>query len=67
MQMPVKCDRCRASLKNVTLSKFNGDIMCDPCTDKEHNHPQFSFAEQIFLAMSKFDSAFKGIGKPADL
>ena len=67
MNMPSKCDRCRQSLSNCSISKFNSDILCDGCNTKEKTHPDYSMAERIVNKMRKNNSSFMGIGKPSDL
>lgn len=65
--IPSKCDRCRQSLNNCTISKFNSDILCNTCDTKEKSHPDYSMAERIVNEMKKKSSNFMGIGKPSDL
>jgi hypothetical protein len=50
------------------MSKFNTDIICMDCKDKEREHPQFKRAVDAELAACmRGDYNFPGIGKPADL
>lgn len=68
MFIPEKCDRCHNKMGSAIMSKFNTDMICDKCKDKERKHPKYAEADQIETAMVRngvFN--FKGIGKPQDL
>lgn len=62
------CVRCGATNCATTMSKFNTDIICMSCKDKERKHPKYAEADAAELAAVKAgDYNFPGIGKPADL
>jgi hypothetical protein len=63
MPYPSKCDRCRDSMSDCSISKFNSDYICGKCQKKEEAHPQYSIAKEV----AKRVSNFSGIGKPSDL
>lgn len=65
---PEKCDRCHQKLHSLTMSKFNTDIICDDCDDKERKHHKYNEASRIEADMVRNGIMnFKGIGKPSDL
>ena len=50
------------------MSRFNTDIICDPCEKLERAHPKYREAQEAELAAVKAGNYnFPGIGKPADL
>jgi len=50
------------------MSRFNTDIICVPCEDKEKAHPLYEKAWEAELAAVKAgDYNYPGIGKPEDL
>jgi hypothetical protein len=63
MPYPTKCDRCRQSMSDCCMSKFNSDYICGTCQTKEQSHPQYAIATEVAKRMSNFS----GIGKPFDL
>jgi len=63
MPYPTKCDRCRQSMSDCCMSKFNSDYICGTCQTKEQSHPQYAIATEVAKRMSNFS----GIGKPSDL
>ena len=63
MPFPAKCDRCRQSMSDCSLSKFNSDYICGTCQKKEQAHPQYGIATEVAKRVSNFG----GIGKPSDL
>ena len=63
MPYPLKCDRCRQSMLDCSISKFNSDCICGGCQKKEQAHPQYAIATEV----AKRISNFAGIGKPSDL
>lgn len=67
---PTHCARCGADLSKTTssMSRFNTDICCSACIDKEKAHPRYKEAEAAELAAVRAgDYNFPGIGKPHDL
>lgn len=61
------CDRCGDN-PPVIMSKFNTQMCCDGCIDRERNHPMYPQAAAAELAALRGgDYNFPGIGLPADL
>lgn len=64
------CDRCKQPpIQNTTiLSKFNQEVICIPCKEKEMKHSKYKAAcEAEDQAIRNGDLNFPGIGKPEDL
>ena len=62
------CGRCGADNRATTMSKFNTDIICMECKEKERKHPKYAEADKAELAAVRAGNYnFEGIGKPADL
>lgn len=64
------CDRCeQPPINNTTImSKFNTQVICTPCKEKEMKHSKYKDAHDADNAAIKSgDYNFKGIGKPEDL
>lgn len=50
------------------MSRFNTDIICSPCEEKEKAHPAYAEAARVELEEClKGNYNYKGIGKPEDL
>jgi hypothetical protein len=50
------------------MSRFNTQVCCMGCIEKEKKHPDYLFAEAAELAAVRAgDYNFKGIGLPAGL
>jgi uncharacterized Zn finger protein (UPF0148 family) len=50
------------------MSRFNTDIICPTCEDREKRHPKYQEARDAeFKAVQRGNYNFPGIGKPADL
>jgi hypothetical protein len=63
-----RCDRCFCETSHSIMSKFNTDIICLTCKEKERAHPDYQKADAAETeAVRKGDYNFPGIGKPADL
>lgn len=61
-----KCRRCGGT--SVTMSRFNTDMICEVCEDKERAHPDYSKAVEAELkALQGGNMNYPGIGRPADL
>lgn len=61
------CDRC-GERPILTMSKFNTDMVCRPCEDKEKEHPKYAEAVEAELAaVRREEYNYPGIGKPDDL
>ena len=64
------CDRCEQPPINSTtiMSKFNTQVICTPCKEKEMKHSKYKDAcDAEKQAIDNGDGYFKGIGKPEDL
>lgn len=64
------CDRCKQPpIDNTTImSKFNTQVICTPCKDKEKEHTDYEAAcNAENQAIDKRDYNFPGIGLPDDL
>lgn len=62
--------RCGVSLRLRAhiMSKFNEDIICIDCKDKERKHPRYKEADEAEIAsVRRGERNFPGIGKPGDL
>jgi hypothetical protein len=64
----IHCARCRKETRQTQMSRFNTDICCPDCIDKEKEHPKYREAADAELAeVKKGNMNFPGIGKPSDL
>ena len=64
----MKCERCHNETNVTTMSRFNTQVCCMDCIEKEKKHPDYLFAEAAELAAVRAgDYNFKGIGLPAGL
>lgn len=65
----MRCDRCLdPKPSSTTMSRFNTQIICPPCEDKERAHPDYQRASDAELAeVKRGNMNFRGVGKPADL
>ena len=62
------CQRCRKETNCHTMSRFNTQLICMECLDKEQKHPKYKeAAEAEEAAVRAGNRNFAGIGKPADL
>ncbi len=64
------CDRCKQPpIDNTTImSKFNTQVICTLCKDKEKEHTDYEAAcNAENQAIDKGDYNFPGIGLPDDL
>ncbi len=62
------CQRCGASGVPLIMSRFNTDMICLACQDREKAHPAYPAAAQAeAAAVRRGERNFPGIGKPADL
>lgn len=62
------CQRCRKETDGYTMSRFNTELICMDCFDKEQKHLKYAeAAERELQECKRGNSNFKGIGKPADL
>lgn len=63
-----RCQRCRAQTLSHTMSRFNDDLICCDCEEKEKSHPRYKEAcraeEEAVRAGNR---NFIGIGAPYDL
>lgn len=63
------CVRCRKSLGGVSImSKFNTDVICLACKEREKKHPKYAEADAAEIAAVRSGNYnFPGIGCPPDL
>lgn len=63
-----RCQRCSKETRATTMSRFNTQILCMECLEKEEKHPKYKEAAAAELhAVQAGNYNFSGIGKPADL
>jgi hypothetical protein len=63
-----KCDRCRKETRVTIMSKFNADVICMDCKERERQHPDYARADEAETAAVRAGNYnFKGIGCPPDL
>jgi len=63
-----RCQRCYKESIAHTMSRFNTDLICMDCEEKEKKHPDYQAAADAELkAVQSGDMNFPGIGKPGDL
>ena len=59
----MKCDRCKEETDITIMSRFNTEIICLDCEEKEKKHPRYEEARQAELdACRRGDFNFPGIG-----
>ena len=62
------CDRCKATNVPLTMSRFNTQMICQKCLERERMHPLYEQAVKAELeAVLRGDMNFPGIGLPPDL
>jgi hypothetical protein len=50
------------------MSRFNTEMCCMACIDKERAHPKYKEAEEVEIRQVRAGNYnYPGIGKPADL
>lgn len=64
-----RCERCgKRNPICLTMSRFNTQMICNACNEKEIKHPKYEEARKAELeAVKKGNYNFVGIGKPEDL
>lgn len=64
----MKCQRCGEKMLAHTMSFFNTDTICIPCSDDEKGAPNFQQAREAdYAAVHRGDYNFPGLGlAPAD-
>lgn len=63
-----KCDRCKLECFTIIMSRFNTQMICDDCEDKEMAHPDYQKAVNAEIkALSGGNRNFEGIGLPNNL
>ena len=66
--IPINCERCNKESKLKTCSRFNTQMICMQCNDKEKKHEKYKLACEVeFNEVKKGNFNFKGIGLPSDL
>ena len=64
----MKCERCHDETGVTTMSRFNTQVCCMDCIEKEKKHPDYPKAEAAELAACRSGNYnFPGIGLPAGL
>lgn len=59
------CQRCGEKTNSFTMSWFNTDNICIPCSDKEEAHPDIKLAKDVEVAHVKVgNTTYPGIGFP---
>lgn len=62
------CPRCNRSMVVSIMSRFNTDVICLDCEERERRHPDYqNAAEAEAKAVLQGDRNYAGIGKPQDL
>lgn len=62
------CDRCQEATSVTTMSRFNTEIICVPCEEREQAHPEYEMARAAEEAAVRAGNLnFKGVGLPDDL
>lgn len=66
---PKACERCgKSPLTASIMSKFNTQIICFECKDKERQHPKYKEADDAeCAAVLRGERNFPGVGLPEDL
>ena len=63
-----RCARCGERDCVTIMSRFNTDIICLDCEEREKAHPMYEQARKAELeACKRGDYNFPGIGRPKDL
>lgn len=58
-----RCHRCGKKVSSHTMSKFNTDLICLTCSNKEKHHPDYDRAVETELAaIRQGNYNFPGIG-----
>jgi len=62
------CARCRSVPFSLTMSRFNTDMICMECEDRERAHPKYAEAAAAELRQVRAGNYnYAGVGKPHDL
>ena len=62
------CQRCGREALATIMSKFNTQIICMDCKQRERAHPAYKAADEAEVAAVRAGiKNFPGIGKPDDL
>jgi len=62
-----QCDRCGKEMYAEIMSRFNTDIICSGCSERERSHPDYQKAVDAEIAeMRHGNYNFRGIGLPSD-
>jgi hypothetical protein len=68
MLIPKSCERCNKESRRKTCSRFNIQMICMECNDKEKKHAKYKLACEVeFNEVKKGNFNFEGIGLPSDL
>jgi len=64
----LRCHRCKEATPSTMMSRFNTEMICMDCDDKERAHPMYAeAAAKELAAVKRGEMNFPGIGKPEDL
>ncbi len=64
----MRCDRCGETSGAFTMSRFNTEMICLQCDEKERAHPEYERAREVEHAQVMAGNYnYPGIGKPEDL
>lgn len=68
MEGKIACERCGNKVGRHTMSFFNTETICLPCSKRERTHPKFPEARQAEeTEIAKENYNFPGIGCPDEL
>lgn len=66
--MDPNCNRCHKPATSKTMSRFNTQMICETCEEREKAHPKYAEAEEAERqAVKAGNYNFPGIGLPPGL
>lgn len=64
----MRCPRCRRETNASTMSRFNTEMICLDCDERETNHPLYKQAAEAELAaVHAGNYNYAGVGCPREL
>jgi len=64
----MRCQRCGRETLGTIMSKFNTQVICFDCKDRERKHPNYGEADRAEVeAVRSGNYNFPGIGLPPEL